>query len=335
VVLRSARYQLATLPTPVQRAERLERRLGCGPILVKRDDLTGFAAAGNKARPLEYLVGAALARGCDVLVTGGGPGSNFCSATAIAAAVAGLDCELVIAGVALPEPLPPNVALARAAGATVHLSGDDDREAVDAAVERLGAGLRTAGRRPFVLPRGGSTATGAFGFAVAAAELADQLAGWSGVLDGRRLTVVLPVGSGASCAGLLAGMASLGQHPWHLLGVSVSRPLAEIDARVRCLAADCAAEAGLPPPVAHDLELVDGRGAGFAAPSEANLDDARSALRSEGWLLDPTYTMKAFSVLVRRVHEDPETPVLFWHTGGVVAAVLGARPSLPSTTGTA
>ncbi len=110
------RFPLGVFPTPLHRAHRLETALGCGPLWVKRDDLTGFAVAGNKARPLEYLLGAALAAGADVLVTGGGPGSNFAPAAALAARAAGLDCEVLVAGDPRAR---PNLALAAAAGATL------------------------------------------------------------------------------------------------------------------------------------------------------------------------------------------------------------------------
>src|SRR5690606_8796516 len=115
------RFPLATLPTPLVRARRLERVLG-GRLLVKRADLTGFGAAGNKARQLEYLVGAAVAEQRDVLVTGGGPGSNFCPAAAGAARAAGMECTLVVYGDP-PAVLPPNLALARACGARLRFTG--------------------------------------------------------------------------------------------------------------------------------------------------------------------------------------------------------------------
>ncbi len=99
----TARFRLAALPTPLIRAPGLAEVLGAGELYVKRDDLTGFAFAGNKARPLEFLLAAALADGADTLVTGGAPGSNFCAAAAAAARRAGLRCELVIAG----PPRPP------------------------------------------------------------------------------------------------------------------------------------------------------------------------------------------------------------------------------------
>jgi D-cysteine desulfhydrase len=108
------RFPLAVLPTPLVRAQRLEEALGVGPVLLKRDDLAGFAVGGNKTRALEYLLGRAVADRCDVLVTGGGPGSNFCPAAAVAARAAGLDCELVVWGDVRGS---ANLSIAAAAGA--------------------------------------------------------------------------------------------------------------------------------------------------------------------------------------------------------------------------
>lgn len=219
------RFPLAVLPTPLVRAHRLEAALRCGPVLLKRDDLAGFAAAGNKTRPLEYLVGAALAEGADVLVTGGGPGSNFCPAAALAARAAGLDCELVVWGDVAGS---ANLALAAAAGARLQPTGEADREAVDTLVDSRAAELTAQGRRPYAVPRGGSTGVGAAGFAVAAVELADQLGAPPAL-------IVLAVGSGGSVAGLVTGLAAVGL-AWPVLGVSVSRPLLEITDRVTELA---------------------------------------------------------------------------------------------------
>ena len=123
------RLRLAALPTPLVRAERLEVALSAPPIWVKRDDLTGFALAGNKARKLEFLVADALERGCDVVITGGGPGSNHCQAAAAAARVAGLTCRLVMYGEE-PARAPTNLRLARAFGADVSFTGDPARPSV-------------------------------------------------------------------------------------------------------------------------------------------------------------------------------------------------------------
>ncbi|MGH3769291.1 MAG: pyridoxal-phosphate dependent enzyme, partial [Pseudonocardiaceae bacterium] len=148
------RFPLAVLPTPLVRAHRVEAALGSGPVLVKRDDLAGFAVGGNKVRPLEYLLGQALAGRCDVLVTGGGAGSNFCPTAAVAARAAGLDCELVVCGDVRGS---ANLAIAAAAGACIRPTGDPAREGLDTTIEARAAELAAAGRRPFPVPRGGST----------------------------------------------------------------------------------------------------------------------------------------------------------------------------------
>jgi 1-aminocyclopropane-1-carboxylate deaminase/D-cysteine desulfhydrase-like pyridoxal-dependent ACC family enzyme len=315
------RFPLAVLPTPLVRAHRLEAVLGRGQVLLKRDDLAGFAVGGNKTRPLEYLLGRAQANRCDVLVTGGGPGSNFCPAAALAARAAGLDCELVVCGDDgwSDGYGPANLAIAAAAGACIRPTGDQAREALDAAIEERAAGLAAAGRRPFPVPRGGSTPLGAVGFAVAADELAAQLA-QSALADGAEpALVVLAVGSGSSCAGLLAAGP-----PWPVLGVSVSRPLQEITSKVHALAEACARLLGYPPPHPGRLEIVDARGPGFGVASQADLAAARLALHTEGLLLDDTYGAKAFAVLTRRAG-GIRGPVVFWHTGGVVPAVAALR----------
>jgi 1-aminocyclopropane-1-carboxylate deaminase/D-cysteine desulfhydrase-like pyridoxal-dependent ACC family enzyme len=152
------------------------------------------------------------------------------------------------------------------------------------------------------------------GFAVAAAELAAQR-------DAEPALVVLAVGSGASCAGLLAAGP-----PWPVLGVSVSRPLPEITATVHALAKECAELLGNPPPQPARLELVDARGPGFGVASAADRAAARLALHTEGLLLDDTYGAKAFAVLTERI-SAARGPVVFWHTGGLVPAIMafGAR----------
>jgi 1-aminocyclopropane-1-carboxylate deaminase/D-cysteine desulfhydrase-like pyridoxal-dependent ACC family enzyme len=172
------------------------------------------------------------------------------------------------------------------------------------------------------VPRGGSTALGAVGFAAAAAELAAQL-GSSGE---RPALVVLAVGSGGSCAGLVAGLAAAGL-PTPVLGVSVSRPPPAIEARVKELAEGCAALIGGPPP--GEPELVDARGPGFGTASERERERARLALRTEGLLLDETYGAEAFSATVDRLLSDPGGPVLYWHTGGLLPAASRLAKGLP------
>ena len=309
------RFPLATLPTPLVRAERLEKLTGGPPIYVKRDDLAGFAGAGHKARPLEFLVGAALAEGCDVLVTGGGPSSNFIAAAAAAAAAAGLDCELVLFGDE-PADRHPNLALALACGARVRYLGDPDRDRVDTEVFEVAGELSAAGRRPYPMPRGGAIATGTVGMVAATEELAGQLAAAS--VDPE--VVVIASGSGTTCAGLAVGTALCGG-TWRVVGASVSRPLEQAGPEIAGLAARCAALLDVPPPPAAVLELVDARGPGHHRPSEAGERAADVALRTEGLLLDPTYTAKAFAVLLDLIESGTAGPIVFWHTGGLLSAV--------------
>ena len=231
------RTPLAVLPTPLVAAPRLAAALGTGPLLVKRDDLTGFAFGGNKARLLEFLVAAAVADGADTLLTGGAAGSNFCAATAAAARRAGLACELAIAGAPEPAESPgPALALARSWGAAVRWTGVPERGSVDTALPAAARELTAAGRRPYLIPRGGATGLGAVGYALAAAELRAQLDGLG--LGRQDVTVVVPTGSGGTLAGLVAGHVLLGR-PWTLLGCSASRPPQAAQRQVLTLAREC------------------------------------------------------------------------------------------------
>lgn len=319
-----ARAGLATLPTPLVRAHGLEAALAAGPIYVKRDDLTGFGVAGNKARALEFLIGDALARRADVLVSAGSPSSSFCAAAAMAASTVGLACDLLFSG---PAPTTPavNIALARAAGARLHFDAAPTREQLGDAVAAHSARLATGGHRPYAVPRGGATGVGAAGYACAARELADQCAA-SGVSP---TVVVVATGSGGTQAGLVAGQVGFGL-PWRVLGASVSREPEEARAQVLGIGRACARLLGLAPPAASDVDLRDCRGPGFGVPSEDDRTSAAIALRHEGLLLDPYYGAKAMSLLRREIHDGTPAPVVFWHTGGVAAAlsalVQGAQP---------
>jgi D-cysteine desulfhydrase len=309
------RFPLAALPTPLRPAARLSAELGGPPILVKRDDLTGFSLGGNKVRKLEYLLGDARATGSDVLLTGGGPGSNHCQATAAAAQVAGLACELVLYG---NEPRRPrlNLELARRAGARVAFTGDPDRASVDGALAARAGQLREAGCRPYVVPRGGATPLGAVGYALAVPELTGQLAALG--VDPELLVVA--TGSCGTQAGLVAGTVAAGRR-WRVLGATVSRPPAECRERVLGLARGCAALLGLPVPAERDVELVDARGPGYGVASAEGEAAARLAAATEGLLLDPVFTAKAMAALVATIAAGRSGPAVFVHTGGTPVAL--------------
>ncbi|GAB3160605.1 1-aminocyclopropane-1-carboxylate deaminase/D-cysteine desulfhydrase [Microbispora hainanensis] len=311
------RAGLAALPTPLHEAPRLAEALGMrGRLLLKRDDLTGFAVAGNKARQLEMLIADMCSSGADVLVTGGMPGSNFCQAAAAAAAWAGLRCVLVYAG--SPSPVRhPNQAAAVHWGARVRWTHDADRASVDAAMEKAAAELIREGRTPFVVPRGGATPLGSTGFHLAAAELDAQL--------DSHATVVVGTGSGGTLAGLVAGAVAMGRR-LRMCGASVSRPPEETARRVLELSRGCARLMGTELPRETDVILDDARGPGHGRPSEEGERAARLALRTSGIVLDPVYSAKALGALTRILGDrrsDPDHTTVFWHTGGLLDAVAG------------
>jgi len=320
------RVELATLPTPLTPAPRLAAAFELECLEVKRDDLTGFAIGGNKARPLEFLLADACLRGCDTLLTGGAAGSNFCVAAAAAARRAGLSCHLVIAGHSRQRS--PGPGLARAWGASVSWTGSVNRASVDGALPVEAARLTSLGHRPYVVPRGGATPVGALGYVLAADELFGQLS----QRDLSPTCVVVAVGSGGTLAGLIAGNALLGW-PWTIVGASVSRPPAEITRRVVSLARDCLlllaarnrsrrdAERAADSVTEGLVRIVDVRGPGHSLASEAGRAAADAALRTEGLAVDPVYTAKALAVL----GGTGERAAVFWHTGGLLDVLTHMR----------
>lgn len=313
-----ARTNLAVLPTPLVTAPRLADALGLtGRLLVKRDDLTGFAVAGNKARQLELLLAEANQQQADVVVTGGSTGSNFVAAAAAGASYAGLGCVLVLAGSPVDRTEHPNLAAATAWGAEVRWTGNADRASVDQMIPTVATQLAANGARPYVIPRGGANATGALGYRLAVDEIVGQLAG-------RRPTIVIAVGAGGTLAGLVAGVVAHGRS-LRVVGASVSRPVDEIAGRVLAISREVALRRGEEEPRPADVELVDARGPGHGMASTAGDAATALALRHAGLVLDPVYTAKALAELPGVV---PDGPALFWHTGGLldaVAALLGLQ----------
>ena len=312
--MRPAPLPLAHGPTPLESLDRLSDWLGGPRLLVKRDDQTGLALGGNKARKLEHLCAEALAQGCDTLVTGGGPQSNHCRMTAAAANRLGLQCHLALAGPA-PEQLTGNLLLDHLLGAELHPTAAREYYEIEASIEAVAAQVRAAGGRPYAIPVGGASVTGALGYVDAARELTGQL---TEPLD----WIVVADGSGGTHAGLLAGLDG----PTQILGVDVgTRP--DLDERVPELAAATAAAIDRPAPKGK-IHIDHTRfGAGYGKPTPDCLEAIRAAARLEGLILDPVYTGKAMAGLIGWIREGRFTEhqaVLFWHTGGAPALFASA-----------
>jgi D-cysteine desulfhydrase len=284
------RVDLVIGPTPLHRAARLSAGLGV-PVLLKRDDLTGLGLGGNKVRGLEYLIGDALGQGCDCLVTGAGPQSNWTMLTALACLRHGIEPHVVCYGTdAAAE---GNMRLHRWLGVDVRFTGDPDRSSVDAGIEEVTAELRASGRQPYLVPRGGATPLGVLGYVQASVELADQLA----TLGEEPATVWLATGSCGTQAGLVAGAALTGAR-YQVIGVTVSRPVAECRQRVRDLAAGAAALAGIEAALAEPVVLGGWIGPGYGAASAAGRAAAHLVAVAEGVYLDPTFGAKAMAALI-------------------------------------
>ncbi|MBK9062446.1 MAG: pyridoxal-phosphate dependent enzyme [Acidobacteria bacterium] len=291
---------------------RLAKRLGLGKLFVKRDDGTGLAMGGNKARKLEYDFAPILAGNYDVVVTVGGAQSNHAAMTAAAARRLGLDVKLVLGGPAVTRPS-GNMLLDALYGAEVrYLLDDDDNDSLAAAMDAWVAELRRDGRRPFALPIGGSSGLGALGYVRAMRELAAQTGPGP-------IQVVTAVGSCGTFAGLLLG-ARLFAPDARVVGISVSRTARQIADRTAELVAESAAILGLASPPPGALECHDGFHERYGVVTASGAEAIRVSARLEGLLLDPVYTGKSMAglfALARSGALDPGSPVVFLHTGGL------------------
>ena len=311
------RVSLVLEPTPLHLAPRLSRELGAR-ILLKRDDLAGVGLGGNKLRGLEYIVADALGQRCDCLVTGGGPQSNWTMLAALACLRHDIEPHVVCYGTSAASE--GNMRLHRWLGVDVRFTGVPDRSSVDAGIEATAAELRASGRRPYVTPRGGATALGSLGYVRASIELADQLSG----LGEQPSAVWTATGSCGTQAGLVAGAALTGA-PHAVVGVTVSRPVAEAAGRVRALAAGAMSLLAAGPPVTPPVVLDGWIGPGYGVPSPEGAAAARLVAASEGVFLDPVFGAKAMAALIARCRAGPvRGPQVFLVSGGAPTLFTGS-----------
>ena len=312
------RVPLATLPTPLERLDRLSESLGID-LWCKRDDLTGVGLSGNKVRKLEYLLGAATDEGATAVITTGGAQSNHARTTALAARRLGLDPILLLRG-----PPPPdrdgNLLLSAMLGAEVHwCTPEAYRRERNELMAALAETVASRGGRAYVIPEGGTNAVGSFGYVQAARELASQT-------DQPFEAIVLAVGSAGTLAGLALG-PDLG--PLHGVAVSDDAPTFEAAVhRVHLEASSMPAFDDDPRPRWRVVEGYQGEAYGVTGPEV--WQTMAWVAEVEGLLLDPVYTGKAFHALVEEVRAGRMGGrVLFWHTGGVFG-LFGRGGELPS-----
>lgn len=309
---------LGYFPTPLIELTRLSKTLGGPNIYMKRDDNTGLALGGNKTRKLEYIMGDALAKGADTVITAGAIQSNHCRQTAGAAASLGLECHLVLGGEE-PEQPQGNLLLDKVYGCHIHWAGEN-RKGED--IPALVAQLKAEGKKPYVIPYGGSNELGAIAFIEAYKELNAQRE----ALKVDFSHIIFASSSGATHAGLMLGNKILQTYS-QIIGINIDKgemdkvPFDEhIVSLANSTAQFIAADYQF---TADDLILnSDYVGDGYGVIGELEKEAIALTAQNEGILLDPVYTGRAMGGLIDMIRTEQikaTDNVLFWHTGGAPA----------------
>jgi len=316
------RVQLAVVPTPIEPMPNLSKVLGGPSLFVKRDDLTGLALGGNKARQIEFYFGEAIAKKSNVILITGAIQSNFVRSVAAAAAKLNMDCH-----VQLEERVPNidathrtsgNVLLTKLFGATIYTYPDgEDEIGADQNINKIAEGLRKQGRIPYIIPLApGHTPLGALGYIVAAQEILDQLRKSGQIID----EIVVASGSASTHAGILFGLRAL-ENQITVVGICVRRSK-EIQApRVLARCSELSELLGTPEYVTTDDIILNDvpLAPGYGLLNPLTIEALNLAASLEGLLLDPVYTGKAMAGVIDRVRTnayDNSANILFLHTGG-------------------
>ncbi len=316
------RANLAVTPTIIEAMPNLSKALAGPHLWVKRDDLTGLAFGGNKARQLEYYMGDAVAQKADVVLITGAVQSNFVRTAAAAAAKLGLDCH-----VQLEERVPDadathrasgNVLLDKLLGATIYSYPDGEDEAgADRKIAEIAAKLKSEGKTPYIIPLSpGHPPLGALGYVVAAQEMLEQFKATGQTVD----QIVVASGSTSTHAGLIYGLRALGSEI-PVLGICVRRSAAQQAPRVLSRCQEISALLGTKDYVTEQDIIVDdyALAPGYGQLNDATLEALKMAAHQEGLLLDPVYTGKVLAGLIHRIRTGVYAStdnILYMHTGG-------------------
>ena len=315
-----SQVKLCHSPTPLEPLKRLSEFLGGPEIWIKRDDCTGLASGGNKTRKLEFLVGEAIEKGADTLVTQGAVQSNHARQTAAAAAKFGLKCHILlerrVQDTMVSYEQTGNVLLNKLFGASIEYreSGID----MNSEGENVCGELKNKGHKPYFIPGGGSNPVGALGYVKCALELTEQINNLSLSFE----TLIHATGSTGTQAGLVAGLEGLNSK-LPVLGISVRQPEnKQVDA-VWKLVKKTVDKLNIPE-IPREKILVDDRyvGEGYGVPNEGTLEAINLLAQKESILLDPVYSGKGMAGLISMIRKGifkKGQKILFLHTGGSVA----------------
>ncbi|KAL1568347.1 Deoxycytidine monophosphate (dCMP) deaminase [Salvia divinorum] len=315
-------FSLGHFPTPIHKWN-LPNLPKNTQVYVKRDDLSGMQLSGNKVRKLEFLMAEAVEEGADCVITIGGVQSNHCRATAVAAKYLNLDCYLILRttkDLVYRDPgLDGNLLVERLAGARIELVSEEDyyRLGRDELINILKNKLLGEGRKPYVIPMGGSTSLATWGYIEAVREIQQQLK-QGNVVGATFDDIVVACGSGCTGAGLALGsrLSHLGAqvHAYSSWG----SPDYFYDYAQGLLDG---LQAGLK---ARDIiDIKDAKGLGYAINTKEELIFLKEIAEETGIILDPVYSGKAAFQMMRDMADDPAKwegrKVLFIHTGGLLS----------------
>jgi L-cysteate sulfo-lyase len=320
------RLHFASYPTPLEPLPNLTRHLAGPQLWIKRDDGIGLGMGGNKARKLEYLIAEAVEKGKDKVVTYGGLQSNHARMTAAACAPFGIQAHLFYFH-SKPEQFRGNLLLNQLLGAKMHfipIGGGSDGAFTIEATNRLVRALAfiLVGPGAYFIPVGGHTVSGCLGYVSAALELHEQIVDLQ--LIDRKITIVTAAGTGGTLAGLMAGLWLVGSQV-KVMGIDIGKLWKSFPNSIARLAGDLVSALG----ESHhfrpeETPVIENEyvGQGYARASGEAIAAIKMMAQSEGIILDPVYTGKAFAGvidLIRKGRFGPDEHIVFLHTGGYPA----------------
>lgn len=305
------RLNIAHLPTPIEVLPRLSAALNGQHLYVKRDDLTGPAFGGNKIRKLEFLLAQAQAGGARTLITTGAAQSNHCRQTAALAAQMGMKCILVLSGECNQIPS-GNLLLDELLDAEIIWSPREERNKI---MQEAFDNAWAEGRRPYLIPLGGSNPLGTLGYAFGFDEFYKQ--------QPKMDWIIVASSSGGTQAGLVLGARLVG---WQgqILGISIDVSMGNLQQTVAHLASEASELINQKHFFAPDEILVndDYLGEGYGIMGYMECEAIHLFAQTEGLFLDPVYTGRAAAGLIDLIRNGffkPDDNILFWHTGGTPA----------------
>lgn len=328
-IKRFQQVKLAHLPTPLERMKVLSSKIGGPTIYIKRDDETGLAFGGNKARKLDFIIADAIQKKSDVIITWAGVQSNWCRQTAAASRKYGIKPILVLFKRSeLPSAYDGNLLLDFILDADIRIIEPEKREitGTDEIINAIAEEQVKKGRNPYIVPVGGSRVghsmtepLGSISYTKAFLEIYREMKKAKAKLD----AIVIATGSGGTQAGLIVGAKALGTNV-KIVGISISGEKESIQENVAAIANNTAKALGVkmtttPEEVVVFDEYI-GEGYGILNPEAA--DAIQFVAKTEGILLDPVYTGKAMAGLIaltKKGYFSKRDTVVFLHTGGTPA----------------